>query len=233
MATPLAVHHLDVVESTQDEARRRHGAGPVLVTAVAQRAGRGRRGASWQTAPRAIAASLAWSPQWPPETVSLITLVAGLAALDTFGQGVGLKWPNDLVIGDAKVGGILSERFGGAVVVGMGVNLHWPDPPPGVGAIHTRDPGPESAPQLAEEWARHLLDRVAAGPDSWGRDEYLARCTTLGRAITWEPNGSGVAREVTQGGSLVVATADGVVEIDSGAVRTVRTVGEVNHPPLP
>ena len=233
MATPLAVHHLEVVESTQDEARGRHGAEPVLVTATAQRAGRGRSGASWQTAPRALAASLAWSPHWPPETVSLITLVAGLAALDTLGERVGLKWPNDLVIGDVKVGGILSERFGEAVVVGIGVNLYWPQAPPGVGALHDRDPGPDTAPHLAEQWARHVLARVGAGPAAWGREEYLARCVTLGRAITWEPEGSGVAQDVTPVGSLVVATAHGVTTIDSGAVRTVRTVGEEDDSPLP
>lgn len=233
MATPLAVHHLDAVASTQDEARSRHSGGPVLVTARHQRSGRGRRGTIWETAPRAVAASLAWAPGWPAEALPRITLVAGLAALDVFGSSVSLKWPNDLVRGDAKAGGILTEHDSGLVVTGLGVNLFWPDPPADVIALHADDPGPDLGRELAAAWARRVLDRVEPGPEAWGRDEYRARCVTLGRTISWDPDGAGVARDIAEDGRLVVDTAAGPVTIDSGAVRLVRSAGEAGGAPLP
>ncbi len=233
MATPFTAHHLDVVASTQDEARSRHRNAPVLVTARRQRSGRGRSGATWLDAPRAVAASLAWVPAWPPEALPRVTLVAGLAALDVVGSPVSLKWPNDLVRGDAKAGGILSEHDHGLVVTGLGMNLYWPDSPDGIIAIHDHDPGPDAGVELAVAWARRVLDRVESGPEAWGRDEYRARCSTLGRRITWDPDGAGVARDIDPDGALVVETARGLVTIDSGAVRTVRSVGEPGELSLP
>lgn len=230
MATPPSAFHLDSVESTQDEARRRFSGPAVLVTATRQTSGRGRSGAVWENAPRAVAASLAWEPDWPEAAVARLGLVAGLAAADLLGDAIGLKWPNDLMQGEAKVGGILMERFGAVVVAGLGVNLFWPHPRRGVGALHQRDPGPEVPRRLAERWAAGLLERAAAGPDAWGRDEYAARCVTLGRDIVWEPDGRGRARAIAPGGGLVVVTAAGEVVIDSGAVQSIRAAGGESTP---
>lgn len=218
--TPLEMIRLEEAASTQDEARRRHQGPPILVVAGRQTAGRGRTGASWETAPRAIAASLAFASDWPADAAPRITLVAGLAAAATL--GVDLKWPNDLVTGSGKVGGILTERSDAVVVVGMGVNLWWPSPPEGVAAIADHDPGEEAAPALAAVWAGALLDRLRRGPEDWGRGEYLDRCVTLGRAVTWEPAGAGTAIDVTDAGALVIRTRSGTVVLDSGEVRLVR-----------
>ncbi|HEX5630293.1 MAG TPA: biotin--[acetyl-CoA-carboxylase] ligase [Acidimicrobiia bacterium] len=233
MATPFTVHHLEVVASTQDEARARFRAAPVLVTARRQSSGRGRGGAMWQTAPRAVAASLAWVPAWPPESLPRLTLVAGLAALDVLGSPISLKWPNDLVRGDAKAGGILTEHAHGLVVTGLGINLYWPDPPDGIIAVHDDDPGPDAGGEIAAAWAGRVLERVESGPEAWGRDEYRVHCSTLGRRITWDPDGAGVARDVAPDGGLVVETAGGLITIDSGVVRMVRPAGETDTPPLP
>ena len=180
----------------------------------------------WHTAPRAVAASLAWAPAWPEATLGRLTLVAGLAALDAIADpAVSLKWPNDVVRGEGKAGGILTEHDRGVVVTGLGLNLYWPEPPTGVVALWEHDPGAEAAADLATTWALRLLQRAAAGPAAWGRDEYRSRCATLGSAVTWEPDGAGVARDVARDGSLLVDTGRGVVSLDSGAVRTVRSEG--------
>ena len=221
MATPLTAVHLDVVSSTQDEARQRFAGRPVLVSAATQTAGRGRTGAGWETAPRALAVSLAWRPTWPAEAVARLTLVSALAALDGFGGDVGVKWPNDLMVGDRKVGGILTERSGDVVVTGLGANLYWPQPPPGYGALHETDPGAAAAAHLAEAWGVRVLERAGAGPDEWGRSEYRARCLTIGRRIAWEPDGEGVAVGIAPGGGLIVVTGAGEVVLESGAVRVV------------
>ena len=225
MATPFTVVELDVVGSTQDEARQRFAGEPVLVVAAAQTAGRGRAGAMWEPAPRAVAASLAWQPGWPVGAVARLTLVAGLAALDVIGDAAALKWPNDLMIGERKVGGILTERFDAVVVTGLGLNLFWPDPPAGIGAVGDRDPGAAAAAAAGRTWGRRMLERTAAGPEQWGWVEYGARCLTVGRDITWDPDGNGTAVGIAREGGLIVDTARGRVVLESGAVRSVRSRG--------
>lgn len=222
MATPPSVVHLDRVGSTQDEAARRFGGDPVLVTATGQDAGRGRSGATWIDADRALAASLAFASSWPIQRRPVITLVAGLAALDVLPDTVSLKWPNDLVVGDAKAGGILTEATDEMVVVGLGLNVAWSEPPAGMVGLHRSDPGVEHARRVAERWAEALLHRLESGPDRWGREAYLARCATVGRTVTWEPAGRGRAIDVTDDGALVVEDDDGTRELHSGVVREVR-----------
>jgi BirA family biotin operon repressor/biotin-[acetyl-CoA-carboxylase] ligase len=221
MATSYSSRHLDEVPSTQDIARKAFAGDPVLVTAAVQTAGRGRSGSVWQTAPRAIAASLAFSPGWPITDLPTITLVAGVAATDAI-EGASLKWPNDVLVGGAKVAGLLAELSEGVVVMGMGVNLWWPGPPPGVAGIHARDPGPEEGPRLAEAWATSLLRSIEAGSGNWPIDAYRRLCTTLGQDVTWEPDGSGHAVDIDASGALVVETTEGRRLLTSAAVSHVR-----------
>lgn len=216
---------METTASTQDEARLEYAGGPVLVIAARQTAGRGRRGRAWETAPRALAASLAFAPAWPETAWPRLTLAAGVAACGALGGGVLLEWPNDLVRGGAKVGGLLTEASGGVVTVGLGVNLWWPQPTvDGAGAVCDQDPGPEAARGLGEAWAAGLLARVAAGPGRWGRDEYATACVTLGREVTWEPAGRGRALAVQDDGGLVVETPAGRRVLYAGEVHTVRPV---------
>ena len=167
MATPYVTAHLGEVPSTQDEARDRFAEIPVLVTAASQSAGRGRSNNEWWNAPRLVAASLAFEPSWPTANWPRLALVAGLAARDVL-PGLWLEWPNDLVVCDGKVGGILAEADAEAVTVGLGLNLFWPDAPDGVGAVYGADPGEDAATAIAEAWCESLLDRANADRDEWG-----------------------------------------------------------------
>lgn len=193
---------------------------PVLVTAARQTAGRGRSGRTWVHADRAVAASVALALDWGPDDLGVVPLVAGLAAAATFDAR--LKWPNDLIADGRKAGGILVESSDATVVIGMGVNLWWPEPIEGAGAVFAADPGPNAPTRLAEVWARDMVARLALGPGAWGRDEYERLCETIGRDITWHPAGAGLARGVDERGRLVVDTPDGVAILDSGEVRHVR-----------
>ena len=221
MATSYSARHLGEVPSTQDVARDEFDGTPILVTASAQTAGRGRSGTVWDTAPRALAASLAFEPGWPSHHLPSITLVAGVAAAEVMG-GASLKWPNDVLVAGAKVAGLLAELSNGVVVVGMGVNLWWPDPPPGIAGLHAEDPGPDEGPALAERWADVLLGSIDAGPADWPIDAYRRLCTTIGREVTWEPAGHGRAVDVDQSGALVVETSEGVRLLTSASVSHVR-----------
>ena len=226
MATPLALAHLDVVSSTQDEARSRFRSSPVLVTASSQTVGRGRRGTVWETADRAVAASLALLPRWPAVFWPLIPAVAGLSALDVLGSDAMLKWPNDVVVHGAKVAGILVESDPEAVVVGIGINLFWADPLPGAAGLVDEDPGPDAGPRVAEAWARRFLDRMDGDPEDWGRAEYEERSATVGLPVTWQPGGSGRAVGIASNGGLIVESDRGTVVLDSGVVAIVRTSRE-------
>src|SRR5262245_5319408 len=132
------VHWFEIVDSTNryllQRAAQGVAAGEVAV-ADEQTAGRGRLGRSW-VAPSgsALLVSVLLRPALPPERVHLVPLAAGLAALDALqaldvperhdaSEPARLKWPNDVVVGDRKLAGILAEADGGgAVVVGMGCN---------------------------------------------------------------------------------------------------------------
>lgn len=233
MATPYAMVLLDRTTSTQDDARRLLGINPMLVVAGGQTEGRGRSGAVWTNAPQALAASLAFRCEWPTDTWPRLTLIAGVVAARVIGAGVGLKWPNDIVadgadaaVGDErKVGGILTEAADGVVVVGLGLNLFWPDPPEGVGAIFEVVPPSTEGGRLAQNWTEGMLTMLGAGPQSWPLDEYRRRCVTIGRSITWAPAGLGQAVDVDLSGALVVDTTEGRVNLIAGAVREVRVAG--------
>lgn len=227
MDTRYAIVEYDSVSSTQDLAvSALHASGtPTLVTAARQTGGRGRSGRDWWQADRAVAASLAFRPDWSADALGLIPLLAGVAArralAEVLGVTVGLKWPNDLVVAAGKAGGILSEAADGEVVVGCGVNLWWAEPPEGAAALLDHDPGAQVAPVFARTWAEHLLDLVALGPESWPHGEYHRACVTIGRAVSWD-GGSGNAVGVGADGGLIVETGDGKVTLRSGEVRLGR-----------
>jgi biotin-(acetyl-CoA carboxylase) ligase len=151
----------------------------------------------------------------------LISLLAGIAAGRVL--PIELKWPNDLMIGSNKVGGILVEGAGDVVTVGMGVNLWWPDPPEAMAGVFEDDPGDGLALRLAESWVAEMLALLDSGPEKWPVAEYRQKCQTLGRVISWKPDGAGTAIDVEPDGGLRVRRSNGTVEvIRTGEVRRVR-----------
>lgn len=168
-----------------------------------------------------MAASLAFAPGWPAESLPLIPLLAGIAAARVVGGG--LKWPNDLMLDDRKVGGILVEASGGVVVAGCGINLWWPEAPAGYGAVREEDPGVDAVLETAEAWSAELLGLVVGGPEGWPRAEYRERSVTLGRDITWSPDGAGRAIDLAADGGLIVVTHEGRTTLHAGEIRHVRT----------
>jgi BirA family transcriptional regulator, biotin operon repressor / biotin---[acetyl-CoA-carboxylase] ligase len=107
-----------------------------VCVAELQNAGRGRRGRTW-IAPfgTGICMSLGWQFAEAPPTFSALSLAVGVAAVNAFRrlgiEGVGLKWPNDLIWQNRKLGGILIEMRGESagpaiVVIGIGINMHMP-----------------------------------------------------------------------------------------------------------
>jgi len=226
MATPYFQLRRESVPSTQDVARdallspRLRGAGgsvAVLVVAARQTEGRGRAGASWLTAERALAASLALRVD--PEESRPLSLMAGVAAAG-LGFAVQLKWPNDVMVGDSKTGGILVERSGDTAVIGLGLNLWWPGAPEGMCGLFADDPGGGKHAELGALWGAGMMR--LCDDRGWPRERYKALCSTLGREVTWEPDGEGKAVDVDHSGGLIVERAGKLVTVRSGEIRHLR-----------
>jgi BirA family biotin operon repressor/biotin-[acetyl-CoA-carboxylase] ligase len=92
-----------------------------------QRQGRGRLGRTWESPEGGVYFSLILRPERPPEEIPQLSLVAGLSAAEAI-RGItrlspSIRWPNDLLLEERKVAGILIEAKDGAVVVGVGMNV--------------------------------------------------------------------------------------------------------------
>lgn len=134
----------DTAASTNDELRRLASAGApggLVLLALEQTAGRGRRGAAWfSPAGESLAFSILLRPDEPKALWPRLALAAGLAAaeaIESFGPPAGIKWPNDVWIGHRKVAGILVEAGTDFVIVGIGLNVHTTSFPAEVSEIAT------------------------------------------------------------------------------------------------
>jgi BirA family transcriptional regulator, biotin operon repressor / biotin---[acetyl-CoA-carboxylase] ligase len=201
-----------------EEAARGAPAGTVAV-ADEQTEGRGRLGRSWLAPPGAsLLVSVLLRPRLAPERLALLTMAAGLAAIDAVaaigGFDARLKWPNDVVVDDKKLAGILAEKVGDAVVIGMGLNVQWesfPDELAGVATACNRHSNhPVRRDDLLVSWLGALqvrldaLDRIV--------EDARAHSATLGRRVLVETEGRAFAAnaiELTDEGHLVVRDDEG------------------------
>ncbi len=218
MATPYLQTITEEVVSTQDLARSDLGPLPQVVIASAQTGGRGRSRAEWWNADRALAVSVAWRSSG--SDVRPFSLMAGVAAIRVAPAALELKWPNDVMDAEGgKVGGILVEESTGILVAGLGLNLYWERAPDGAAALFDDDPGADRYKEIGALWAAELMRLVSV--EGWPIDDYRRNCRTLGRDITWEPNGMGRAADVNDAGALLVETQSGLQEIHAGEIRHV------------
>lgn len=224
MATAYDIDHLAEAGSTQDAASQRRSASgrATLVIADRQTSGRGRSGRVWLEPDTAMYSSVALARPWPHDRLTLLPLTTAIAVrrcLETLaGVTVDLKWPNDLLRADRKVGGILVEASGDDVVIGCGVNLTWSRPPSFASAIHDDPANAVGARDLAAGWVDELFRMLDAGPDAWPRSEYIDACVTLGSQVAWE-GGAGTASSIDAGGGLVVETTAGIETVIAGDVH--------------
>jgi BirA family transcriptional regulator, biotin operon repressor / biotin---[acetyl-CoA-carboxylase] ligase len=182
---------LGSVGSTQDVAREL----PVgsIVIADHQTAGRGRLDRRWEAPPgAALLASFVLAPK------PVLSLAAGVAAAEACDPRVRLKWPNDLLLEERKLGGILVEATRDKAVCGIGINLTWAPP----GAARLDQPRDEVFERLREKIASWT---AAPSEDVLGRWRELS--ATLGRRVRVDVSGAiteGVAQDIGPRGELIV-----------------------------
>jgi BirA family biotin operon repressor/biotin-[acetyl-CoA-carboxylase] ligase len=188
-----------------------------------QTGGKGRQGRAWSSPEGNLYISTlvrVRSGEPPAATLALVAAVALDETARVFGLEPLLKWPNDLLVGGAKLSGILLERADDAVVIGFGVNLaHHPtdlDRPATSFAAYGPTPDPEVfAETLAESFGRWLSRwRDAIAPV---RERWLARAHPAGTALTARlADGSavdGLFGGLDAQGALILRLADGTSRV--------------------
>jgi BirA family transcriptional regulator, biotin operon repressor / biotin---[acetyl-CoA-carboxylase] ligase len=229
---PWRVEWFATLDSTNRralDAARDGAADGLVVVAEAQTAGRGRLGRGWEAPPgSSLLVSVLLRPVGDPGRVVMAAGVALAAAVgEVTGVVAGLKWPNDLVVGDRKLAGVLAEAEGEALVVGAGCNVNWDSFPAELAATATacnlEAGGPVDRDALLDAFLDRFADALGAGDAVV--DDYRARLATLGRAVRVEhvrgDDLLGTAVGVTDDGALVVR--------DDGGRDHVVVAADVHH----
>lgn len=225
--------------STQDEARVWALDDPDLpagavVIAEEQTQGRGRQGRQWLSPPgSSIMCSIILQPHIVPEQLQRVTMVGAVAVAETLATilpgTVALKWPNDVLIGGKKCGGILAEATWlgnrlSAVILGIGLNVRV-----NFAGTELEQSATSVETELGRPVDRHLiLANLLRHVDSWVRrieqpallDAWRGWLRTIGRRVTVYPQREagepyeGIAEALDENGALLV-------RLDSGEVRKV------------
>lgn len=196
-----ALKAFDVIDSTNDEARRLASAGqrePVWITAARQTTGRGRRGRAWESPVGNLAATLLIRPGKPASECAQLSFAAAIAAHEAIASfapdaEIRVKWPNDVLANGRKIAGILLESASTGTVpewlaIGIGINLaHYPEgtefPATALPALGITAPNPsEALARLAAAFAKWYEIWRASGFSPL-RDAWLARAAGLGTRI--------------------------------------------------
>ena len=230
---------LDTVDSTNEEAGRLAMTGSrqetLVIWAKSQTAGRGRKGRHWVSEPGNLYCSFLIPARWPTRRAPEVGFVAANAVAETVTAflppscRVVCKWPNDVLVNDRKIAGILLENPVGhtpQLILGIGINLALcPD--------ETRYPATSLVAEGAEEpdigkVLGGLAHRVSEGLAAWQRDGFrdvrrawLARAAGLGAPIEVRLPGEtlhGVFRGLDEDGTLVLAIGEAQRRIAAGDV---------------
>ena len=216
------VQHHERLDSTNDEARTLAAAGAphgTVVHADEQVAGRGRFGRTWFSPPGNLYMSVLLRLELPPDRSSELSFVTALTVADAVDALLPkqikstLKWPNDVLVNDGKIAGILVEQVDGAQIIGVGLNvLEAPRNAPyktatlvGAGGIATvdgaRDILLDSLAKHLDAWTEHGFEPIRAA--------WLARAHPIGTPLRASIGG------LTEEGSFAGLDEDGAMLLDT------------------
>lgn len=209
-----------------------------MVIADRQTHGRGRHGRSWHSEPgTGLYLSTLLKPSLPPESLALITLMAGVATISAIHQQASvaarLKWPNDILLNSKKIAGILCEYLpdcSPAVIIGIGINLNQTHFPEEIQDIATSLKLETGKTVNRTDIILSLLENLDReyGEFLQGKQENLIqkwteRSDIFGKTVTVFQKGkslTGTAVGLTPEGKLVLQNSDGeTLILDSGEVN--------------
>jgi biotin-[acetyl-CoA-carboxylase] ligase BirA-like protein len=227
--------HLADVGSTMDEAAalvREGDLGPVWIVADHQTKGRGRLGRHWVSPAGNLYTTFLSPAPVPVRDQPKLGFAFGVALCAAINATLGddlarLKWPNEVLIGEAKVAGLLMEGLGGgaAIAVGMGVNIvsapgGLPYPACSMKELNQHASRPILLMNLSTEVARMTHLFVAEGFRPL-RELWLARAVHVGRTVTVNRPGGPVT------GRFADLDHEGRLVLDDGGARHVLSAGDV------
>jgi BirA family transcriptional regulator, biotin operon repressor / biotin---[acetyl-CoA-carboxylase] ligase len=212
--------HKQMTESTNDDAREwavmgaEHGA---VVWAEQQSRGRGRRGAAWICpAGEALAFSVILRPEFSRALWPRIALVCGLSVckvLESYGLLAEVKWPNDVIVQNRKICGILVEASETAVIAGIGLNVNvkeFPDPLQSIATSILLELGRElDREQLLQDIHSSLMRHLRLVAEDFGSllIDLRERCYLHGKRVRMICSGKEIHGEVCgigAGGELLL-----------------------------
>jgi BirA family biotin operon repressor/biotin-[acetyl-CoA-carboxylase] ligase len=228
------VLHFESLDSTNDEALRQLAAGnetPLWIVGRAQTRGRGRGGRQWSSPQGNLYASLLLKTTVDAATATQLSFVAALAAHDAIAEyllperqsTLRLKWPNDVMLGGAKIAGVLLESLaapkGGSLAVVLGFGINVSQTPHATGrAVACLDLDPQAVPKVFATLAHCLETWLIQWKEGEGfpfiRESWLRRAMALNESISVNLNGSSIRGRfcgVDPAGALQLETEPGVV----------------------
>jgi BirA family biotin operon repressor/biotin-[acetyl-CoA-carboxylase] ligase len=239
------IHYFKEVDSTNDVAKylAENGAeGGTVVVAEIQNRGKGRRGKTWISPPGGVWMSIILRPDIPPSKAPQLTLVTGVAVAETLKKelklDVGIKWPNDILIGNKKVCGILTEVNASInkvnyVVVGIGIDMNVdvplfpPDLQKGATSLKNELDTEINGAILVQKFLLNLeklYNQFTDGkfPDILNEWRFLSK--TIGSKVEVRTRGKTIR------GDAVGINKDGILilELDDGSLRKIIS-GECIH----
>jgi len=222
---PWRVEWFATLDSTNRhalDAARAGAADGLVVVADEQTAGRGRLGRSWEAPPGSslLVSVLLRRAGDPGRAVMAAGVALAAAAEEVAGVEAGLKWPNDLVVDDRKLAGLLAEADGDALVVGAGCNVNWESFPDELAATATACNLEAGRTVDRDALLDAFLDRFADALERGDGvvDDYRARLATVGRTVRVQH-----VRDDDLVGTAIGVTDDGalLVRDDAGTDHTV------------
>jgi BirA family biotin operon repressor/biotin-[acetyl-CoA-carboxylase] ligase len=180
---PFIIHHFPSLGSTNDHLKAMVDA-PEFTCVVAdeQTAGRGRRARAWHSSPgEGLYLSVLLRPRAGSSSkIPLISLLAAIAVAETLIErgvaGVDIKWPNDVLVGERKISGVLAEAAGAGfeslrLVLGVGVNLNHRSFPHELNQTATSVAIETAESVVVEEFRDRLLDKIAHWYEIWRHED--------------------------------------------------------------
>jgi len=196
------------IYNTQEYALSELSSEPILVISYSQEKGKGTSNRTWLNADQALACSLAVKQEDIKLNHTLIPLLSGYVFTEVLKDiNLSLKWPNDIILKNLKVGGILVEKSENNICIGMGINYFWDKPEiPGAGSIFNKKQKDSLINSHAEQWASKALSSLSK--NNFDLDKYKQKLQTLGKIVEYS-EGRGWAEDINEDGSLKIKSTDG------------------------
>ena len=217
--------------STECAERARAGeAGGLAVLALRQTAGRGSRGRLWQAPEGNLNLSVLLRPQRLAAEAGMFALLAGIAVAEALqaltGLTVMLKWPNDVLLGQAKLAGILIDAVSAGpgldwLVIGIGINLREAPRIEGRRTTSLGEQGVELAPRIAANAVLERLDYWQDASPEAIRNAWLSRAHAIGTPLAIHAAGrllQGSFAGLSPAGELLLQTENRIDAISTGEV---------------